>query len=66
MILVNCRDYNGHKDVKFMMSPDDFHLADPNYQVLDPAAVYSRRHKTLTSSRGTFTVCADWSVREAV
>lgn len=62
-ILVNCLDYNGHKNVKFMMSSDDFRLNGENYQILDANAVYVHKAKTLATTHGTFTVFADWSLK---
>lgn len=66
-VLVRCADYNGDKDVLFMMKADEFRLTDPrfsaNYTVLDAAPVYTHKTRTLSSSLGVFRVFTDWSLR---
>lgn len=68
-LLVCCADYNGHKDVLFMMKPDDFRLTtekpgggDWGYKMV-AAGRSSDRNRLLTLDDGTeYTVHADWSV----
>lgn len=64
-VFVICKDYNGYKDVPFMMSSDDYRAGSENYPIVDPAPKYSHKEKTLTTNRGTFEVCSDWSLRFA-
>lgn len=59
--LALCRDYNGTKNVLFMMLPKDDRLGGTNWQdlgvgVFDPAGV-------LTVDGMSFQVFPDWSVR---
>jgi hypothetical protein len=65
--LVRCADYNGYRNVLFMMDGDDFRLSDArfssNYTVL-ASDVYAARDKTFTTADGdTYTVFADWSLQ---
>lgn len=64
-VLARCADYNGNKNVLFMMSADDFRLADAKwgYSIVGPAK-YSRKDQTLVSGGKTYRVFSDWSVKE--
>lgn len=66
-ILARCADYNGHKDVLFMMEADDFRLTDAlfsaNYTILDDAPTYDWRTRRLATNQGEFLVCSDWSLK---
>ena len=63
--LVRAADYNGYKDILFMMDPDDFRLSDErfssNYAVLGEGA-YAVRAKTFTVDGKLYQVHADWSL----
>lgn len=64
-LLVKCADFNGHKDVLFMMKPDDFRLTDErfkgDYTTLDKGTYKSR--VLTTEKSGAFQVFSDWSVK---
>lgn len=60
--LVNCANYNGNKNILFMMAADDFRLNDGNWQVISPAN-YDRKTKTLVAEGKQYKVFCDWSVR---
>jgi len=64
-VLVKANDYNGHKDVLFMMQADDFRLTNMtfknNYTVLAQGK-YSKR--ILKTELGDFNVFSDWSVKK--
>lgn len=67
-IIVNCADYNGHKNIPFMMSSDDFRLTDPrfkdDYSVIAEGKA-SDRNRLFVAVDGTqYTVHYDWSVTE--
>jgi hypothetical protein len=63
-VLANCADYNGYKNVLFMMEADDFRLHNPvfEYTVISDAK-YNRKTKTLVADGKTYFVCQDWSVK---
>lgn len=63
-VLVKCSDYNGSKDVLFMMRQDDNRLVDysNNYEVLSDAK-YSAKTKTLIANKKSYRVFCDWSVK---
>lgn len=58
--LVNCLDYNGHKNVLFMMKEDDFRFNDGNYQLIE-FGEYSKSVFTGVSG-AQYKVFPDWSV----
>ena len=66
-VLAQCADYNGYKNILFMMDADDFRLTDErfsaNYTVIDTGA-YTHRTRTLVADGRTFTVLRDWSLIE--
>lgn len=79
-LLVNCKDYNGHKDVLFMMREDDFRL-NPGHRINKnlPAKVvknmqgnydvlgegeYTHKKRELVIGKKTYRVFPDWSVKE--
>lgn len=72
-LLVRVGDYNGHKDVLFMMKQDDWRLTDerfaPNHTVV-ANGTYTHRHPepgvigTLVADGVAYGVFSDWSVRE--
>ena len=63
-VLAQCANYNGNKNVLFMMNKDDFRLADAKfgYTVLGDAK-YNNKIKTLVSNGKTYKVFSDWSVK---
>lgn len=60
---VLCADYNGHKDVLFMMELDDFRLGSKEYTLLATGA-YDRKAHTLTCGKSVCYVYEDWSIKE--
>ncbi len=66
-LMVVCRDYNGHKDVRLMMDSDDFRLTDArfadNYTIVGEGA-HDRRARTLTVDSRVYHVFSDWSLGE--
>ncbi len=64
-LMVICRDYNGHKDVRFMMNSDDFRLTDARFAA-DYAIVgegsYDHHARTLTVDGRAYHVFSDWSL----
>lgn len=64
LCLVNCKNYNGYKDVLFMMRANDFRLQEPqfkiNYEILDPNP--RRQLHRLYTNRGDFVINSDWSL----
>ena len=64
--LVKDNDYNGHKDVLFMMNMNDFRLTDDrfkdDYEVLGKGK-YAK--KVLTVNGIAYKVFSDWSVKAA-
>ena len=63
---VNCKDYNGYKNSKFVMNTDDFRLTDPsfsdNYEVI---ALVDVKNRKFSYNGKTFEVFSDWSVAPA-
>lgn len=66
MLLVRAADYNGSKDVLFMMEPDDFRLRDPvlreGWTVLNDHATYTKLPQLLQTEDGFYKVHIDWSL----
>lgn len=67
-VLVRCGDYNGHKNVLFMMDTTDFRLSDErfssNYEVLAPGEYAGRARQLTVAERGeTYQVFEDWSLK---
>lgn len=65
-VLALCKDYNGYKNVFFMMKSDDFRLHDERwgYVLVDNSPVYSSKTQTLSASDGRlFKVFEDWSLK---
>ena len=65
--LVLCKSYNGHPNVLFMMSNDDFRLSDSrfssNYEVKESGS-YDRKLKLFSTDSGEiYQVFADYSVK---
>ena len=62
-VFVNCKDYNGHKNVKFVMRPNDFRLTDEvfsdDYETLGDVNVLNNG---FAFSGKLYTVHSDWSV----
>jgi hypothetical protein len=56
---MNCSDYNGNKDVKFIMDITDSRTDDKNWQILDTVNVVKNQ---FTSKKVDYTVHSDWSV----
>jgi hypothetical protein len=66
-VLANCKSYNGHKNVLFMMDADDFRILDSEkwgYEVLDAKAEYNRKERTLTSGKDKYHVFSDRSLKK--
>jgi hypothetical protein len=63
-IYVNCKDYNGYKDVKFVMRPDDFRLQDAKWGYEPIAPVNVAKNHFVLNGIGHI-VFSDWSVKEA-
>lgn len=63
-LLVCCADYNGQKNILFMMRADDDRVGTQNWTVLDYNATY--KNHVLTTTRGRFIVHEDWSCSEEV
>ncbi len=69
-VLAICADYNGYKNVLFMMKSDDCRLAPGEekwgYRVLEKAT-FNFKEKIMTTQSGKrYTVFSDWSVKEIV
>lgn len=64
-LMVICHDYNGHRDVPFMMETNDFRLADPqfadNYTIVGEG-VYDHGTRTFTVDGRAYYVFSDWSL----
>ena len=63
-LMVICRDYNGLRDVPFMMNSDDFRLADAqfgNYTIVGEG-IYDHCVRTLTVDGRAYHVFSDWSL----
>jgi hypothetical protein len=64
-LMVICHDYNGHRDVPFMMNSDDFRLTDPqfagNYTIVREG-IYDHCTRTLTIDGRAYHVFSDWSL----
>jgi len=60
-LLVKANDYNGHKNVLFMMKSDDFRVGTDNYTVLAKGKLSKNVLKT---TKGDYTVFSDWSVKK--
>ena len=61
-VLARCVNYNGSKDVLFMMNAEDERLGVTYAKLAD--AVYSHKLRTLTAAGVTYNVFGDWSVKE--
>ena len=64
-VLVQCADYNGYKNVLFMMKDTDFRLADEKfgYKILGQGK-YVHKTRTLIVNDQTYKVFSDWSVKQ--
>jgi hypothetical protein len=64
-LMVICRDFNGDKDVRFMMNSDDFRLTDARFAA-DYTTVGESTHdhhaRTLTVDGRAYRVFSDWSL----
>lgn len=60
IFLMNCRDYNGHKDVLFVMRADDFRIGNDNWQFISTGRLDGAIY-TIPSGQ-QFVVHYDWSV----
>jgi len=56
---MNCSDYNGNKDVKFVMELSDSRTSNKDWQILDTVNVVKNR---FTSKSIDYKVHSDWSV----
>ncbi|MGC2372477.1 MAG: hypothetical protein WA484_01260 [Solirubrobacteraceae bacterium] len=66
-LMVICGDYNGHADVPFMMSSDDFRLSDPSFSgkwTVVGEGAYDHATRTLTVNGRAYHVFSDWSLGE--
>jgi hypothetical protein len=62
--IVNCKNYNGNKNVKFLMKANDFRLKGTEYRIISP--VVERDMPFVTTADGKdWHVWSDWSVIEA-
>lgn len=63
--IVECKDYNGFKNTKFLMKADDFRLTEfkSDYTILHKD-VRVQKGTAITKSGKYFKVFADWSVKE--
>ena len=62
--IVLCKDYNGVKNVLFMMETEDFRFNDGNYSLLT-GGTYDRKKGVFHGENGKdYLVFVDWSVRE--
>lgn len=63
-VLAKCKNYNGHKNVLFMMDTDDHRLFEKawGYETIDSKAEYNRKEKTLTSGDTVYHVYSDRSL----
>jgi len=59
-LLTNHKDYNGIKNVKFIMNVDDFRLKDSNIEVI---ATVDVKKKAFTFEGETYKVFSDYSVK---
>jgi len=68
MVLARCKDYNGHKNVLFMMDSSDFRFTHPkfksNYEVLDRNPSYDGKKRILSTVKGQYRVYEDWSLKK--
>ena len=68
-VIVLCKDYNGHKNVLFMMKEDDFRLKD-DYRLKDNWSVVTQgthnfKEKVFVGTNGKkYKTFSDWSVKE--
>jgi hypothetical protein len=68
-VIVICRDYNGYKNVLFMMKADDFRYQDGKkwgYEHLHSGKYSRKTHSFVTNEGKQFTVFSDWSVKETM
>lgn len=63
-IFVNCTDYNGYKNIKFVMKLDDPRNEDP-YSGYEPIAVVDVKKNRFTHNDTVYKVFSDWSVTPA-
>jgi hypothetical protein len=66
-LMVICRDYNGLKDIPFMMNSDDFRLIDPRFAAdysIVGEGIYDHPARTLTVDGRVYHVFSDWSLGE--
>ena len=64
-IIVNCADYNGYKNVLFMMGTKDYRLSDPEYgytKVSD--GQYISKLRKFVTPNGVYSVFSDHSVKK--
>jgi len=61
-LLVICKDYNGYKNILFMMNPNDFRLETPNREVVSEGKYAKGILTTLNGNR--YKVHCDWSVTQ--
>ena len=62
-VLARCDDYNGFKNVLFVMDADDFRIGNGNYHKLADG-VFSRKNHHFTANDGRqFKVFADRSAK---
>ena len=61
-LLVLCKDYNGYKNIIFMMNANDDRLNTPNREIISEGK-YSRGVLTTLDGR-KFKVHCDWSVTQ--
>jgi hypothetical protein len=64
--LVEAADYNGHKNILFMMDMDDERVNNGNYKSISTDCFYNKKNKTLIdfNTKKTYNVFEDWSVKE--
>jgi len=66
-VLVRCADYNGHKDILFMMDATDFRLTDKRFSAGYPVIAdgdYDKKAArfTIPSTGDAYQVHGDWSL----
>lgn len=64
MHLVRCGDYNGFKNVLFLMKSNDFRFNDGNYMSIERGMFVNRRKNFVTDSGDLYKVASDWSVKK--